>query len=247
MGNSSKFKIILIAGLINIFLLNIPVYAQLPRAIKWVTKSVEYAAVCVQTYRSAWQAVKARARHETRPWVVIMDVDETVLDNSQYALERVAVDSGYTPQSWAKWVQRMEAGLIPGAKAFIDSVHALGTRGSIAYITDRDYALEKPTIENLKKYGLFEKGDIILTRKGPNDTKAKRRHCVETGSGPCKDLGPRVIIALIGDNIRDIVPVYSMEKARKLRNEIIPNDPKWGTKYFVLPNPTYGSWERDYR
>lgn len=220
---------------------------RLPNDIKWVHVSVEYAASCLQTYRAAWPVVKAAAEKETRDWAVVFDVDETVLDNAQYAVERVSVDSGYTYQSWVEWVKREEAPLIPGAKAFIDSVRALGPRAHIAFITNRNFEPEeKPTINNLRRLGVFKDGDIMLTERGPEDSKEKRRTCLETGTGRCQQSGPLVILALFGDNIRDFIPMRGMDKASEYRGKIY-QDPNWGKKYFVLPNPTYGSWVRDYR
>ncbi|MFQ5603573.1 MAG: HAD family acid phosphatase [bacterium] len=225
----------------------LPAYAQLRNDIKWVTSSVEYAALCTQTYRSAWQAVQQAAQTQTNNWVVVLDVDETVLDNSQYAVERTKIDSGFTPQSWAEWVFRKEAMLVPGAKEFIDGVRSLGPNAHIAYITNRNFEHEQATIENLQKYGLFKPGDTMLTRKNRQDKKSDRRRCLEAGTGRCKKNGPLVIVALLGDNIRDFMEVVGAEKAKKYRTKELPGDERWGTKFFMLPNPTYGSWERDYR
>ncbi len=246
---SALSKSIVAMAIIVLFAATIcPQQAQdLPNDIKWVTQSVEYAALCVQTYRAGWWAVKEAAQQQTEDWAVVLDVDETVLDNSQYAVERAAVDSGYTEQSWAEWVFRKEATLIPGAKAFIDSVRTLGPKAHVAYITNRKFEHEQATIENLQKYGLFKEDDIMLTRKGPEDTKEKRRQCVREGTGRCEKHGPLKIIALFGDNIHDFFPVYSMTRARVYREETLPADPHWGREYFMLPNPTYGSWERDYQ
>ncbi len=219
----------------------------LPNDLKWMTRSIEYAAVCLQTYRAAWQAVKQAAARETRPWVVVLDVDETVLDNSPYALERVAVDSGFTVASWAKWVLRKEAKPIPGAKAFLDSVRTLGPNGHLAFITNRMYERQAATIENMKAYGLFREGDIMLTRRDRSDTKEKRRQCLRQGTGRCAGYGPLTILALIGDNIRDFFEVYGADKARAYREEVLPDDPHWGRSFFMIPNPNYGSWQRDYR
>jgi acid phosphatase len=69
---------------------------------------------------------------------------------------------------------------------------------------------------------------------------------VEAGTGRCKGNGPRVIIALFGDNIRDFIPMESSEIARQYRQNELSKDPNWGKKYFMLPNPTYGAWEKDY-
>ncbi|MFQ5864397.1 MAG: HAD family acid phosphatase, partial [bacterium] len=185
---------------------------------------------------------------ETRNWVVVLDVDETVLDNSQYALELVEMNVSHTQELWVKWVLREESTLIPGAKAFIDSVRTLRPKAHIAYLTDRKFEQEQEsTINNLRRLGVFQEGDILLTKKGSEDTKEGRRRCLERGTGRCEKYGPLVILALLGDNIRDFMPVKGLEQAKFLREEQVPQDPNWGRKYFMLPNPTYGSWERDYQ
>lgn len=218
---------------------------ELPRDIKWVTQSIEYAALCEQTYRAAWRVVKQSASGVTDNWAVVLDVDETVLDNSQYAVERAAVDSGYSRASWNEWVRRKEATLVPGAKAFIDSVRNLHG-AHIVYITNRRHYNETPTIENLKKYGLFKEGDLMLTKKGQDDTKVDRRECVKTGTGRCQEAGPLKIVALLGDNIRDFIPMQGRDTAMAYRNNALAHDENWGRTYFMLPNPTYGSWDRNY-
>ncbi len=227
------------------------VFSQEPKPlrndIKWVKTSIEYAAACLQTYRSAWPIVKAAAAKQSKNWVVVFDVDETVLDNVQYAVERTQIDSGYTHQSWVEWVKREEAPLIPGAKAFIDSVRSLGPKAHIAFITNRDFDPEEgPTINNLRKVDLLKDDDTILTERSKQDTKEIRRNCLETGTGRCEKNGPLVILALFGDNVRDFIPIWGSKKAARYR-ENISEDSNWGTKYFVLPNPTYGSWLRDYK
>jgi len=219
---------------------------RLPNDIKWVTQSIEFSALCTQVYRNAWDVVKVAAQNQTGNWVVVFDIDETVLDNSGYALERAAVDSGFTEASWAKWVFRKEATPIPGAKAFIDSVRTL-PRVHVAYITDRLFAHEQATIENLQKAGLFKASDIMLTKISKEDQKQDRRNCLEGGTGRCEASGPLVILALFGDNIRDFIPMRGKETAEIYRAVTLAEDGRWGKKFFILPNPTYGSWEREYQ
>ena len=215
--------------------------------VKWAKSSIEYAAACLQTYRMAWPIVKAAAAKQTQNWVVVFDVDETVLDNVQYAVELAEVGAVYTRQSWVEWVKREVAPLIPGAKAFIDSVRSLGPKAHIAFITNRDYDPEEiPTINNLRQVGLFKDGDTMLTERSKKDTKKIRRECLETGTGRCEKNGPLVIVALFGDNVRDFVPIWGSDNAIEYRKNIA-EDSNWGTKYFVLPNPTYGSWVNDYK
>ena len=223
------------------------VCSQLPNDLKWVTQSIEYPALCTQVYRNGWQVVKAAAQTETRNWVVVLDIDETVLNNSGYALERAKLDSGYSESSWAKWVFRKEAVPIPGAQAFLDSVRTLGPRAHVAFISDRRFEVQQATIENLQKHGLFKDGDIILTKTSREDQKEDRRRCLEAGTGRCEKSGPLVIVALFGDNIRDFIPMWGKENAEIYRMVTLTVDPRWGRQFFMLPNPAYGAWERDYQ
>lgn len=218
---------------------------DLPHDLAWVVNSIEYAALCEQTYRTAWRSVKETAENTTEAWAVILDVDETVLDNSQYNVERAAVDSGYTRASWNEWVHRKEATPVPGAKAFVDSVRTL-PGGHIVYITNRTHFNRQPTIENLQQYGLFKDGDLMLAQLSREDTKADRRECVLSGTGRCESTGPLKIVAVLGDDIRDFIPMHGREAAREYRKTALENDESWGRTYFMLPNPIYGSWERDY-
>lgn len=219
----------------------------LPRDIQYVTKSVEYAALCEQVYRMAWPIVKQAALAQTKDWVVVLDVDETVLDNSGYAVELEKKKTTHTRELFASWSRRELSPPIPGVRAFIDSVRSLGPGAHIAFVTDRRFDIEEPTISNLKKHGLWRDGDTMLTKMEDEDTKADRRRCLEMGTGRCEKNGPLVIVALFGDNIRDFMPMQGMDTARAYRENELSHDKNWGSKFFMLPNPTYGSWMRDYR
>ncbi|MDZ7292733.1 MAG: hypothetical protein ONB44_05475 [candidate division KSB1 bacterium] len=221
--------------------------AQLPKEIKWMSESAEYAAICTQTYRMAWQVVKEASRQEQRNWVVVLDVDETVLDNMLFERELALSGIAYHDTLWDKWVDRQAASAVPGAQAFLDSVHTLGPQAHVAFITNRNVVHEKATIENMRRLGLFREGDIMLARSDRTDSKAKRRECLESGTGRCQAFGPLVIIALIGDQIRDLIPLTNKEEAQSLRASKMLLEGEWGRKYFVLPNPIYGDWERDYK
>jgi len=222
-------------------------HAKLPKDIEWASKSIEYEALCKQVYSMAWPVVKENAKSITENWTVVLDVDETVLNNIQYAIERVQVDSGFTQQSWSKWVQREEAPPLAGVTSFLDSIRTLGVHAHVAFITNRMFSNEGATIANLKKFGLYKDGDVMLTRKNRQDRKEDRRRALEAGTGRCAANGPMKLVALFGDNIRDFMPMRGSEKAARYRSEELKKDTRWGTKYFILPNPRYGSWERGYR
>ena len=106
----------------------LPAAPAAPRLeIQWTRTSGEHDAVFEQTYRAAGE--RLRMGLDTlrgTDWGVILDADETVLDNSLYQRERAAVGQGYSPETWAAWVERREAAALPGAVAFTRLVRDLG-------------------------------------------------------------------------------------------------------------------------
>src|SRR5688572_12292927 len=88
------------------------------KQVKYVRDSEEYAVLTRQIYRQALAALTAAVRERTArvsgPWAVALDIDETVLDNSTYELDRAAYGLTFENRSWNAWVDRAEAGLLPG-------------------------------------------------------------------------------------------------------------------------------------
>ncbi len=221
-----------------------PIY---PVELKWVRQSVEYQAICTEVYRAAWQSVKKQTANLNEDWVVVLDVDETALDNSRYQ-EILYEKNEHFPFYWDGWVLEENCPPVPGVKAFIDSVRSLGEHAHVAYITNRKVKNEAATRNNLRKAGLWRDGDILLCQNNTTerrDTKSIRRKELQTGAGRCDGLGEKRIIALVGDQLGDMTaypPNISPEKYREYFQKL----PEWGVKYFMLPNPMYGSWMRRY-
>src|SRR5712692_9561261 len=124
-----------------------PTYENL-NAVLWIQTSVEYQASAAQTYHSAesallrgldsphWTAaLEQTANFETLPPAVILDLDETVLDNTVFRARLVAAGGHYTDAAWEKWVNEQSAGLVPGAMHFLQFAHANGV--ATLYITNR--------------------------------------------------------------------------------------------------------------
>lgn len=218
----------------------------LPRDIQWVESSLEYAALCVQTYQAAWSAVQEAAGAETRNWAVVLDLDETVFNNSEYHMELARQNLAPSRESTRQWILRERARAVPGAMEFIDRVRTLGQRAHVVYITGRAAEYKTPTLNNLHKLGIWRDGDILLLKTDRTDTKVNLRRCVETGTGHCKEQGPLVILAMIGDQIDDIFADEDVIEGR-VRRDTIVGDAAWGRKYFILPNPKYGWWEKNYQ
>ena len=226
-------RVILMTGLLAAVVVP-PISAQLPehKELKWFRDSREYATLTRQVFRQATDAVRDAARRQPRgqAWAVVLDLDETTMDNSVYQLERAAYAAAFDSASWNAWVRRAEAGAIPGAVEFIAAVRQAG--GRVAYISGREESLTDPTRANLRAIGLWQDGDLLCLRDAANTyTKAMRRGEIRAGTGRCAWQGPTPVLAYLGDSMGDFPGP--------------DEDPgEFGVRYFILPNPLYGTWER---
>src|SRR5207247_4029696 len=91
---------------------------RIPNDIRWFRTSAEYRALAVQAYRVATERLPDFSRGiNPGAWAVILDADETVLDNSEYQRRRALADSGYSDPSCVGWVRERAALAVPGAVA----------------------------------------------------------------------------------------------------------------------------------
>jgi 5'-nucleotidase (lipoprotein e(P4) family) len=215
------------------------VHAQQPSpvhelGIKYMRDSEEYATLARQVYRTAGEAVTRTKQKRQGQWAVVLDVDETTLDNSTYQLERAAYGLPYDEGSWGAWVARREAPAVPGVIGFLEVVRRSG--GHVAWITNRSASLAGPTRDNLKALGVWTDDDRLCPPKNERDPKATRRREVMTGTGDCSWRGtPMSIVAFIGDQLGDF-PTAA---------ERIPDtgtDAAFGSTCFLVPNSMYGAW-----
>ena len=91
---------------------------KLPNEVRWVTQSTEYTSLCEQIYSSAGSVLQNQFEDLDRP-VIVMDLDETVLNNAQYQVELFEKSETYNPTSWNSWVNKELATAVPGVKSFI--------------------------------------------------------------------------------------------------------------------------------
>ena len=208
--------------------------------VKYVRDSEEYAVLARQVYRVAASTLPGAAREgrEGAPWAVALDVDETALDNSAYELERAAYGIPFHDASWTAWVERREAGAVPGVAEFIRAVRAAG--GRVAWISNRDQETREATRANLAAHGLWAESDLLCLQRGADTayTKARRRAELVTGSGSCAWTGIRPrLVAFVGDAMGDFPAPEEPAAAGGPAGEAA-----FGVRYFLLPNPLYGRW-----
>jgi 5'-nucleotidase (lipoprotein e(P4) family) len=203
-------------------------------SIHWWRNSAEQRAVFVQTYRWAGERLRELAAREPRGgWAVIMDADETTLDNSPYQLRRNGQNLAYSSESWAAWVREKAAPATPGAAEFTRMVHELG--GRVAIVTNRDDNVCPETRDNLRQVGIAI--DVVLCRVQGQSDKGPRFAAVQSGTGT--GLPALRVLMWVGDNIQDFPQL-----TQDVRGQPSVPDP-FGRSYVILPNPMYGSWERN--
>ncbi len=209
--------------------------AELPGALRWVRRSAEYRALVHQAYSVATEHLRDTVPTlPDVPWGVIMDADETVLDNSEYQRRRAVLSSTYTVESWAEWVNEATADAVPGAVAFTREIRRLG--GHLVIVTNRDDVRCDPTRANLERLGFAP--DLVLCQLPDEPEKNQRFQRVQRGTAS-PDLPALTVVAWVGDNIHDF-PELSQEGRGNPATFS-----RFGQAYFVIPNPMYGSWERN--
>ncbi|MBX7185754.1 MAG: haloacid dehalogenase-like hydrolase [Vicinamibacteria bacterium] len=215
-----------------------PAGAGLGDGVKWLRTAAEYRAITISTYRAAADAVSAAAKGRARDsWAVVLDADETVLDNSVFQRDLAKGVAPFSEELWAAFVRQRSAIPVPGAKAFLDRVKELG--GRIAIVTNRFEPLCEDTRENFRAHGL--PFDVILCRAttGANTGDKNPRFEAAASGAAFGDNKAREVLAFVGDNILDFPALK-----QSLRDEPDSAYDAFGRRYFVLPNPMYGSWQQ---
>lgn len=214
----------------------------------WIQTAAEYEALSYQAYNtsgrlldvahgdSEWTAsLEQGESYGELPSAIILDLDETAIDNSFYEARGILDKSGFDPETWNSWVREKEAEAIKGAVELTSKADSMGI--SVFYITNRDASVQESTEENLRELGFPVADGAVMSNGGqPNWTSAKTERRQQVA-------GSHRILMLFGDDLNDFVPArgISIEERKNLVEE---HSNKWGVKWFVLPNPNYGSWER---
>ncbi len=200
--------------------------------LRWVRESAEHRAIYLQTFRAAaWVLEVMAAEREPGTWAVALDGDETVIDNSLYELERALEGLSMTDESWDEWVRRRAAPPLPGAIAFLHHVHDLG--GKIAIVTNRREMHCAATRDDFRKHEI--PFDVILCKTVTGE-KEPRWRAIEEGTAHA-DLPPLEIVMWLGDNIQDFPDLD--QSVRFADDEAFAG---FGSRFFILPNPLYGSF-----
>ena len=206
-------------------------------AALWTQHAAEYRALALQTYANARMALdrELAASSGGLPPAVILDLDETTLDNTPFEARVIRAGMTYDSAMWKKWTAEGAAPAVPGALEFLRYAQSRGVRPF--YVTNRDLDEEPGTRRNLETLGFpLDPNLDTLLQRGENDWKsdktARREHVAKSHR----------VLLLIGDDLNDFV--NARDKSQAERDELLARTAgEWGTRWFMLPNPMYGSWE----
>lgn len=193
----------------------------------------EYRALCYQAYNIGRMLLDRDLADKTidKHRAVVLDVDETVLDNSPFQAKCILEGTSY-PVNWDAWCNLAMAEAVPGALDFLAYAKANGL--SVYYVTNRKLHLREVTIANLKQLGFPDADtDHVIMRTDVN-SKEPRRLGIS---------GRHHISLLFGDNLNDFSDIFEKDN-NGLRNKAVDSVRKaFGQRFVVLPNAMYGDWE----
>ncbi|HET6631467.1 MAG TPA: HAD family acid phosphatase [Rhodanobacteraceae bacterium] len=223
-------------------------------ATAWTQRAVEHDLVYTEIYRAAqaqlltalntptWDALPKAAREGPATGLtpaVVLDIDETVLDNSPYQARLIKSGREYDDATWADWVRQASAEPLPGALEYTRFAAAHGI--TVLYVSNRVAELTAPTVANLRSAGFPLADDSVVYSLG-----MKVPGCTQTGSS--KACRRRMIakeyrvLEQVGDQVGDFIqPAANTPAGRAAAMK--PYADWIGERWFVLPNPTYGSWQ----
>ena len=201
-------------------------------AVLYQQRAAEYRALCYQAFNVAKYQLEKRVKEKkgAKKLSVVVDIDETMLDNSPYEARNIVQGKSY-PEGWDEWVKEGSAEAVPGAIDFMIFAKSLGVE--VFYVSNRKEKNFDITLKNLQKLGFpFAQGDHLFLKRDTSSKKARRERVEEHTE----------IVMLIGDNLADFSEIYENAGMQERKDITDRFSEKFGSKFIVLPNASYGDW-----
>lgn len=202
----------------------------------WYQKSAEMKAIYYQCFN--WAKLRIDMNMEDvqngTQKAVIVDIDETMLDNSPFEVKCIETGKSYTKDSWRNWTSQIKAKALPGAVEFSKYAESKGV--DVFYISNRSIDEFDVTLKNLQNENFAFADSSHLLLKTNTSSKKPRRDIVKENYE---------IILLIGDNLIDFSEIFEDRSVNFGFNLVEENKENFGDIFIVLPNPMYGNWERE--
>ena len=207
---------------------------QAALSVVWMQQSGEYQALAHQAFNAAKTAFDHSKASKGKKKAVVVDLDETFIDNSAYAGWQVKNGKPFSGETWTKWVDARQSGAVPGAVEFSNYVNSHG--GAVFFVSNRRDDVEKAgTIDDMKRLGFTNVTEDRLLLKKDKSSKSARFAEIEKQGYE--------IVLYIGDNLNDFGDATYHKPNAERRQFVKENSQAFGKKFIVLPNPNYGDWE----
>ena len=211
-------------------------------AILYQQKAAEYRALTYQAFNLAKMNLdadfdkknlkKLPKKERKMPCAVVVDIDETVLDNSPAQAYNAVNNLPFDLKNWYAWGDLRKAKAIPGAVDFLNYANKKGVK--VFYVSNRDEVQKQATIDNLKNVGFPDATiETVLLRQNESSKEVRRNLISEKYR----------IVMLMGDNLDDFSDIFEKKSVMDRFNEVDKMREIFGKKFIVLPNIMYGTWE----
>lgn len=212
-------------------------------AVLWQNTSAEAYRLYLQGYEFAtWRLEENIAQileenqidssdADRRPLAVIVDIDETVLDNSPYQVNAIAHGRTFEPATWKAWTDQARAKACPGSVEFLQFAKSLDCE--VFYITNRDTNEKAGTLRNLDSLGFpFVDEAHLLLMEGASDKTERRARVSATHR----------VVLLVGDQLRDFDERFKDRSVNYGKDAVDAMSDSLGQYFILLPNPMYGTY-----
>lgn len=208
----------------------------------YMQKAGEYRALAYQAFNLArWQLdadLAGKNKKEIpkderkKPRAVMVDIDETVLDNSPSQAAAIKGRKPFSLPDWYAWGEMRKAKAIPGSVDFLNYAVSKGVR--VFFVSNRDEVQKQATMDNLKGVGFREITPENVLLRTKESSKEARRDIIRQKYR---------IVFFMGDNLDDHSNVFERKSVADRFAEVDKARDLFGKRYIVLPNAMYGTWE----
>jgi 5'-nucleotidase (lipoprotein e(P4) family) len=209
--------------------------AQLEGAVLWYQNSAEMQASYLQAYAYGKMLIDKHLENYNNelPAAVVLDLDETVLDNSPFEGMLIKNKETYGNDSWNDWVEMANAEILPGAKDFISYAKSKGVE--VIYISNRLEKLLGPTLKNMQALDIPNADSAHVLLKKETSDKTERRALLTKSYN---------VLVYVGDNLTDFSELYANRGESMGKDLVLQNKEELLNHFVMLPNPMYGEWEK---
>lgn len=203
-------------------------------SVLWYQTSAEMQAMYYQGYYIAKVSLMEKLGNsdKAKPKAVIMDIDETILDNSPVEAFQAIKNVPFSDSVWNMWVKQCSAKPLPGALEFILFAESKGVE--VFYVSNRKSPGEFfPTLMNLKNNGFPFADSVHLVLKTSSSSKEERRKSIAASYD---------ILLFIGDNLSDFDTAFDKRDEDLGFGAVKERMKDFGSRFIVMPNPMYGPW-----